>query len=230
MKSDRAYSKTIFKIILPVFILLAMTVNAFSQSISHTIPTRINRNARYLFYLHGRIIELQGIRPTSPKYGVYEYQEILNTFRKRGFYVISEARMRNTITSQYARKVVSQVSILLQKGVRPSNITVVGASKGALIAMQVSSMMQNKDLNFVFIAGCSDLVLSKYDVDFWGNILTIYDEADEVAGSCEKFIQRSTGVNKQKEIKLTVGTGHGVFFRPIREWVEPTVQWAKFRR
>lgn len=230
MKSNRIHSIAIFKIILPIVFLLIMTVYDFSQTISHTIPTRVNRNARYLFYLHGRIIELHGIRPTSPKYGVYEFQEILDTFRKRGFYVISEARMRNTITSQYARKVVSQVSILLQKGVRPANITVVGASKGALIAMQVSSMLRNRDLNFVFIAGCSDLIFNKYDVDFWGNILTIYDEADEISGSCEKFFQRSNGINKKKELKLTVGTGHGILYRPIREWVEPTVQWAKFRR
>ncbi len=96
--------------------------------------------------------------------------------------------------------------------------------------MLLSSMLQNKDMNFVFISGCTHQILQKYDVDFWGNVLTIYDEKDESVGTCQKFFEVSTGLNRYKEIKLTVGTGHGILYRPIKEWVDPVVKWAKGQR
>jgi hypothetical protein len=223
---------TILKMVIVVIALLVLvsggTANA--QAIYKDVPDKIDTKTRYLFYLHGRIIEIKGIRPKSERYGVYEYEKILETFKDKGFIVISEARGRNTRVSGYARKVVSQVNALLQAGVPPASITVVGASKGALIAMLMSSMLRNKDMNFVFISGCSHQILVKFDIDFWGNVLTIYDEKDELAGTCQKFFKVSTGLNKYKEIKLTVGTGHGILYRPIKEWVDPVVQWAKGKR
>src|SRR5688572_16348766 len=47
--------------------------------IGKDVPEKVNPKARYLFYLHGRIIEEQGVRPTSPQHGVYEYEQILET-------------------------------------------------------------------------------------------------------------------------------------------------------
>ncbi len=40
------------------------------------VPQKVDARARYLFYLHGKIVE-QDRRPTSPQYGVYEYDQIL---------------------------------------------------------------------------------------------------------------------------------------------------------
>src|SRR5689334_21666657 len=60
------------------------------------IPDNIDAKGRYLFYLHGLIVENEGVRPTSPKFGVYEYEEILETFKNRGFIVISEPRPKGT--------------------------------------------------------------------------------------------------------------------------------------
>src|SRR5882724_6168777 len=54
------------------------------------VSNKIDPKAKYLFYLHGRIIENQGIRPTDPRYGVYEYQQILDTLKDKGFIVVSE--------------------------------------------------------------------------------------------------------------------------------------------
>ena len=72
------------------------------------LPATVETKASYLFYLHGRIIETQDIRPTDPKYGVYEYEEILKTLAAQGFAVISEARAKDTDVNQYATKVVQQ--------------------------------------------------------------------------------------------------------------------------
>ena len=81
------------------------------------VPARVDAKASYLFYLHGRIIENKGIRPTDPRYGVYEYEEILNTLAAKGFTVISEARAKDTDVNQYATKVVHQINSLVNAGV-----------------------------------------------------------------------------------------------------------------
>jgi len=219
----------IFRFLIPAALFLSFVSMGNAQSISQDIPgtDKIDIKAKYLFYLHGRIIEEKGIRPFSEKYGVYEYEKILETFKNKGFFVISEAREKNTSVSRYAQKVVSQVKALLKAGVPPGNITVVGASKGALIAMLVSTSLANKDVNFVFIAGCNDMIYHRFDINFCGNILSIYDESDELVGTCQMFFKNSTGINQYKEIKLKVGTGHGILYKPLKEWVEPVVKWAK---
>jgi hypothetical protein len=216
---------------IPRILIFTLCVLAFiskgnAQAIFPDVPDKIDTKARFLFYLHGRIVEIKGIRPISAKYGAYEYEKIIEALKNRGFVVISEARERNTHAGQYAKKVVSQVNGLLQAGVPPSNITVVGASKGALIAMMVSTRLQNQEVNFVFLAGCADGI-RKFDLDFHGNILSIYDEKDQLVGSCQKFFKNSSGIKSHKEIKLKVGTGHGIIYKPLKEWIDPVVQWAK---
>ena len=217
----------IFRFLIPVPIFLSIVAMGDGQSIYKGVPDKIEKKAKYLFYLHGRIIEIKGIRPTSEKYGIYEYEKILETLKNKGFFVISEARKKNTNIGSYAQKVVSQVKALLKAGVPPGNITVVGASKGAVIAMQASTMLRNKEINFVFMAGCNDMIYQRFDIAFYGNILSIYDEKDEIAGTCQKFFKNSTGINKYKEIKLNVGTGHGILYKPLKEWIDPVVDWAR---
>ena len=216
---------SIFGILIFTLCVLTIISKGNAQAIFPDTPDKIDTKAKFLFYLHGRIVEIKGIRPISEKYGAYEYEKIMEALKNRGFIVISEARGRNTHAGQYAQKVVSQVNRLLEAGVPPENITVVGASKGAFIAMIVSTRLQNKEVNFVFLAGCADSV-RKFDLDFYGNILSIYDEKDQLVGSCQKFFENSTGINRHKEIKLKVGTGHGIIYKPLKEWIDPVVQWA----
>jgi hypothetical protein len=160
------------------------------------IPEKINRKGKFLFYLHGLIIENEGIRPTSPKFGVYEYEEILETFKNRGFIVVSEARPKGTDPEQYAAKVVEQVKELLKAGVAPQNITIVGASRGGGIAMITSTLLKNRRVKFVIMAACGDWdVYRKVGVDLWGKILSIYDINDDIAGTCSDFADSSCKCN-----------------------------------
>ena len=85
--------------------------------------------ARYLLYLPGYIVAAGNTRPTSPKFGVYEYEQILETFKKSGFVVLSEARKQDREIEPYAQKITAQVRQLLKEGVPPDHITVVGACK-----------------------------------------------------------------------------------------------------
>lgn len=195
--------------------------------ILRTIPVEADVKGKYLFYLHGLIIENEGVRPVSPRFGVYEYEEILETFRQKGFIVISEPRPKGTDPEQYAAKVVEQIKALLKLGVPAEHITVVGASRGGGIAMIASTLLKNRQVKFAIMAACGDWdVYKKVGIDLYGAILSIYDVKDDMAGTCSDFFRKSTGISKKKEVVLRVGLGHGILYRPLKEWVDPVTEWA----
>lgn len=115
-------------------------------------PARVDPTTHYLFYLHGRIIEDQGLSAVSPEYGQYMYAEILGVLESHGFVVISEERKSGTDASAYVERVAAQVEDLLSLGVPPGSITVVGASKGAAITVEVSHLLANSEVNYVLLA------------------------------------------------------------------------------
>lgn len=197
----------------------------------YAFPASIDPTKRYLFYLHGKIIEDQGIPAVSPDYGEYEYWAILEKLREYGFVVISEQRAKDTDINKYAERVVEQVQTLLKAGVPAEQITVVGASKGAGIAILVSHLMKNEKMNFVILAICDPAAvedLRQNGISLYGNVLSIYDSADDLAGSCQGLFSFSEGkgLSVHEEIVLKVGTGHGILFKPLDEWIVPVVQWA----
>lgn len=192
-----------------------------------SVPDDPRPDARYVFYLHGRIIEEQGIRPTHPEYGTYEYEAILETFRRRGLIVVSEPRPAGTEPGPYAEQVAGQVRRLIASGVPADRITVVGGSKGAVIAMLASTLVRNRDLRFVLIAGCNDWVRENVEIDLYGDVLSIYDVNDRYGETCGPLFEQSTGLGTTDEIMLEVGTGHAILYRPIREWVEPVLAWIE---
>lgn len=204
----------------PVF---DMSKYAFRESVDST--------KQYLFYLHGKIIEDQGIPAVSPDYGEYEYQAILEKLSSYGFVVFSEQRSKDTDSIAYARRIAEQVTALLNAGVPAENITVVGASQGAWITVYVSHFLENEKLNFVIIAICdSDNVeaFKQDQITLYGNVLSIYDYADQLAGSCQELFSFSEGkgISKHEEVVLHVGTGHGILYKPLDEWITPVIQWA----
>jgi hypothetical protein len=190
------------------------------------LPATVDTNSRYLFYLHGYIVEAGNTRPVSPKFGVYEYEQILDTFNKSGLLVISEARRKSSDVEPYAAKVAEQVRQLLKAGVPAKHITIVGASQGSWIAMLSSTYLKNRDLNFVFIAACAADPGFLNLVNLHGNVLSIYEKTD-LAQSCQSFKADGTGINAWKEIEVNTGLKHGFLFRPLKEWTEPTIAWAK---
>lgn len=202
---------------------IVLIVPAFAQT-SYEVPQKVDPKAHYLFYLHGRIVE-RDRRPESPEFGFYEYDQILETFRARGFVVISEQRPKGTEIEKYAEKIAGQITNLIKAGVPERQITIVGASQGSWIAMLASTSLKNRKLKFVFIAGCSaDEEFLKL-VDWHGNVLSIYERTDG-ARTCEKYRADATGVGQYEEVALNTGLRHGFIYRPVKEWIEPTVAWA----
>ena len=200
---------------------------AVTQGVHLTdVPPQIDKNLRYLFYLPGYIVHSQNARPVSPEYGAYEYDQILITFQDNDFVVISEARKQSREIEPYAQKVADQITKLLQAGVPAKHITVVGASQGSWIAMLASTYLKNRGVNFVLIAACSaDKEFLKM-VNLHGNILSIYEKSD-LAQSCNDYRADATGIKNWKEVEVNTGLKHGFIYRPMKEWIEPTIAWAK---
>ena len=132
---------------------------------------------------------------------------------------------------EYAKRVTDQIETLIDAGIPAKNITVVGAPKGALITVYISHLLGNEQVNFVIMAICDPDNLEAFKQDqitLSGNILSIYDSADELAGSCQELFSTSEGegISKHEELILNIGTGHGILYQPLDEWIIPIIQWA----
>ncbi|MFL6742253.1 MAG: alpha/beta hydrolase [Sphingomicrobium sp.] len=182
---------------------------------------------RYVYYLHGKIVEDSGPRGVSPRFGRYDYSGIIAALRRGGLTVISEVRRRNTDPSAYADKVVAQIRRQVAQGVPPSHITVVGASKGSVIATLVSTRLADRRVRYVLLANCNDWLIRTWNPHLSGAVLSLYETSDDVGGSCRPLVRRSPAVTSFAEIRLTTGLGHGIVYRPLPAWTRPAIAWAK---
>jgi len=208
------------------------------QQPGYEFPAAFDPARRYLFYLHGKIIEDQGLPAVSPEFGAYEYTAILEKLASHGFIVISEQRPKNTDGYAYAQKIAGQIATLLNAQVPAGHISVVGASKGAAITVFVSDLLKNQQVNYVLLGTCHPDTIAEWkrrQVTLYGNVLAIHDYADqEYSGSCQEMFQLSTGkgLARHDEIVLRCslppqnGGGHGALYKPLDEWLLPAVQWS----
>ncbi len=178
----------------------------------------------HLFYMHGYKLDGGGGKE-GEKAG---YRKIISKFKDKGYLVVSEIRGDEGV-NDYAEKVSKQVNKLIKSGVKPSDIIVSGYSKGAVISLISASIISNKDVRYVALAGCTD----KFDVNYskiQGKILSIYDIGDHKFGSCEDVLSNSDIVSFD-EIKLNTGYGHKIFKwkkdKHIKKWMDPMVAWIE---
>jgi len=192
-------------------------------------PACAQEQPRILFFLHNRFLEEHALDDIHPDYGRVAYAEIIRTFEAAGLTVISELRSGNVNARNYAAGICRQIDSLLAAGIPPGHITVAGTSKGGYIAQYVSTLAAHPELNFVFIASHRDEDLGQLpDIQYCGNILTIYERSDPLGVSARARIAASRcDIRHAAEIELHTGLGHGFLFRPLPEWTVPTIRWAR---
>lgn len=169
-----------------------------------------------------------GADAVSEDFGKYEYYNILETFKGRGFNVISEIRPKGTEITAYAEKLAEQIKRLHKRGVKDKSIVVVGASLGAYMTIEAADKLKNRDVKYVLIGLCSDYAVKRYDNykgNLLGNFLSIYERSDQ-KGSCQTIFEPLHRQAKFKEVEINTGKGHGFLFKPDKEWVEPLVEWV----
>ncbi|HAW94322.1 TPA: alpha/beta hydrolase, partial [Candidatus Azambacteria bacterium] len=135
-------------------VLFAAVAPACVATVHTDVPTSPEPAKTYVIYLHGRIIENAGPRPTDPRFGLYDYPAVLEALASRGAVVISAQRPPDTDMDAYAGIVVTQIEELIDRGVPPENIVVAGFSKGGGIAIRVSSVLRRPQVRFVLLAAC----------------------------------------------------------------------------
>ncbi len=185
----------------------------------------LQHETRYIYYLHGRIIEIQGRNAYSEEFGNYEFDKIVKALEVYNSKVIAEVRTDDVDNKSYASNISGQIDNLVKRGVKPKNITVVGASKGAIIASTISSINANP-INYVVMAGNNEYQEQNNDWKFHGNILCFYDESDKIAGkNYDYWKQKSTDAKSFEQIKIKKNLGHGFLYKPYRDWIIPTKKW-----
>lgn len=208
------------------FTLIFLVMASYGQSSKGVTLKKEN----YIFFLHNLFLEENPDGTFSDKFNVaVDYKGILQSFRNDGFIVLSEKRKKNTDTKKYAKKIVTQIEKLLKKGVQPDHITIIGTSKGGYIAQYVSTFIANPSLNFVFIGSFQESDIENFpEINFCGNILTIYDKSDTFGVSAIKRKETSKlKINKFVEVELDTKLKHGFLYKPLKEWIELSKMWAK---
>lgn len=208
--------------------MLFFSSTIFAQTVGSGVPQGIHKNERYLFYLHGGIVTQLGnnaIQKDFPQWGPYEYLNILDSLKKKGFNVISERRLPGVDNSIYENKIYNQVDSLLQGGAMPANIIVVGASAGSVIAINVSAKLKNPEIKYVIMGACRlDTYKEFQSIEIYGHFLSIIETSDP-HGSCFKIFENRKHIESYSEIKLNTGLNHGFLYKGYKFWIEPIVSW-----
>ncbi len=219
-----------FRVLLLAFSMLAAPVGARAVEIYDRFPDSIHADERYVIYSHGLIVEGNDPKPISPRYGQYDFPAIKQAlFDGGGFNLIAYQRPKSTDDS-YADMLQSWVRRLLDAGVRPNRITLVGFSRGAELTALASNGLAAAGINTALLAICEKGEVSGApDLTFGGNFLSIYEKSDSL-GKCNKLATRSH-LTSFKEVGISTGRKHGAFFQPLPEWVQPLKAWiAKTNR
>jgi len=214
--------KPLSKLFSLVFFFLFLSFSGFSQE------KNFNKDQRYVFFLHNAFVEENPLNVAHVEYGRAEYNEILDSYRKDNFIVFSEIRSKNTNGAKYAKKIEKQIKALLKKDVSPNHITVIGTSRGGYIAQYVSTYLKNPNVNFVFIGCYRDSDIEDIpEINFCGNILTIYEKSDIYGVSAIKRKETSKlKINHFKEIELNTNLKHGFLYKASDDWIAPSKKWA----
>lgn len=220
-----AYRLAIVAVIALVIECVPFSVRA--AQIYEQFPSVIHSEERYVIYSHGLIAEGDDPRPVSPKYGIFDFPRIKQAlFEGGGFNLIAVQRKKNVEFESHVSQLVSWVRQLMDAGVKPSRITLVGFSRGGQLTAVASSRLASTGINTAILAICSD---GDFAVDpdppliLGGRFLSIYEKSDEM-GSCAKLARRGHLVSFE-EVAISTGKGHGAFFQPLPVWVLPLKDW-----
>jgi len=201
---------------------------SFAGKIYEEFPEEISINEKYVFYSHGLIVEGDNSTPISPKWGKYEFPKVKEALSDEGYNLIAYHRPENTNPLEYAEKLAGDVHALMEQGVSPENITLLGFSRGGEITILASNNLKHKKIRVVLLASCPVFMKDRTDYEVYGNIYSVFETSDMV-GSCQFLIDQSQNVDSFNEIAISTGEEHGAFFRPMSEWVIPVKTWLGFK-
>ncbi|MDD3119185.1 MAG: hypothetical protein PHQ27_08410 [Victivallales bacterium] len=189
-----------------------------------TVPADILPNKKYIIYLVGDLNEMQ----------YKNYKAIIETFTKYGFIIISNPVQNSAYTYNYIKAIANEVLMLLNAGVQPANITVLGYSDGGTAAIKVSALVENPYVNYIIVGGCpkpdsTNAFTEDNIVTPVGRFLNIYDRDDENFGRFTPVFRhvKSKKPRAVQEKRVVSGKGHKFGLEPLNVWMVPSLQFAQ---
>lgn len=211
-------------------LMIMLSSPATAGEILSTFPQNPTPDQRYIIYLHGRIIETEGIDPVSPRFGQYEYRRITVALAQGNADVIADVRHGDTDVFEYTETLALKIEDMIAQGVRADHITVAGFSKGGYMTLLTANALQNPSLRYVAMAGCVEGIVDGSDTNadgLQGAMLSLVDEADDLGFSCAPLFARNTHLSQTQDITFSEGTGHGVFYRADQRWIDAVFMWSQ---
>lgn len=213
--------------------LLSLSHNAIAGDIFWRFPNKISPSEKYLFYIHGKIIETDGVSPISPRFGLYQFHRIVTGLAKGEANVIARVRRGETDPNADAFRLGNEIRYMLKNGVPAAHISVAGFSKGGYITLLAANRLQNADIRYVVMAGCTRGIVDGSDTvadGLQGTIMSMSDAADDLGFSCRSLFDRSPQLAASMDVIFETGKGHGLFYRADPAWMEPLLQWVEMEK
>ena len=185
---------------------------------------------RHVIYLHGKIIETDGRDAVSPEHGRYEYDAIVQALGSDSVTVHADVRPSGAGVAAYAETTLAQIRRLMATGVKPERITVVGASKGGVIALMTSTRLSEPEVGYVVLGACYPDLEKDFQPRLHGRVLSIYEASDSMGGSCGAAFAASPALTDHAEVRLDTGLRHGFLFHPLPVWLDPARGWIAQHR
>lgn len=169
-------------------------------------------DVRYLFYLPS----------TDPR---VDHDGIVQAFGDHGFNVSTHADAGER-RADYAKRIAGEIRALLDRGVDPYDITVVGADSGSDIAVLASAVTGNRHVNYVLLGQCDIQVKRGHQARMSGRVLGMRDRGDPGAQSCRPLWSGDPKVSERRDLVLDTGYGEALFHRARVEWTKPLTEWS----
>lgn len=216
-----------------------ISLTAKAGILSSELLKNANPKATYLFYMHGQDVDERGRSSED------SFRAVTDALSESGFVVATEVRPKKSIRKfpedhqKYAKHVAKSVKKLMRKGVPASRIFVAGYSRGGVLALVSSALINSSRIGYVVMAGCPTadgaykkavpLIHKKFSPQLRGRFLSMIDKHDKDFGTCEDYFAKSTKHVDAQEITLNTGQGHQAFLEPRRAWLQPLKAWAGLR-
>ncbi len=210
--------------------LLSLTDTVLAGEIFWRFPNKVSSSERYLFYVHGKLVETDGVSPISPRFGHYQFHRIVTRLAKGRANVIARVRRSGTDPNAEAFRLTNEIRYLLKKGVPATHISVAGFSKGGYITLLTANRLQNADIRFVVMAGCTEAIVAGTDNiadGLQGTMMSMIDVEDDLGFSCRELFERNPQLTASLDVKFDTGKGHGLFYRADPTWIDPLLHWAE---
>lgn len=178
-----------------------------------------------IVFLHNAWFEKNKNGEAHQRFGVYDFTGIREALGQDA-QVIAPERDPNAQPHAEALELVELIESLMDAGQEASDIKVVGASKGAFIAQLASEQIGEPALRWVLVGGCHDRRLASGPAPkMSGQVLSIYDTSDQIAGPCNDYPALTEETVRFEERAIETGKDHGFQFTADDTWIALARDW-----